>query len=62
MSSPAIPTYTGTLPAGTRVAHVQTGHHGTVEDHAAGSYYIRWDAPGCPARWFEGRMIAPANA
>lgn len=55
-----IQTFTGILAEGQRVTHKQTGHVGTVVDHAAGSYYIRWDA-ALPARWFEARLISPWN-
>ena len=61
MSNPVAPEFLGTLAVGQRVEHVQTGHLGTVEHTAAGSYYIRWDA-ALPARWFEGRLIRPTNA
>lgn len=60
MSNPVIPTFVGTLPIDARIAHVQTGHLGTVLDHAAGSYLVRWDDNTLPARWFEGRFLANA--
>lgn len=60
MTNPVIPLYAGTLPEGQRITHIQTGHHGTVEAHNCGTYYIRWDA-ALPARWFDGRLITPAT-
>ena len=60
-NSPIIATFTGTLETGQRIEHVQTGHLGTVIDHAAGIYLIEWDAPW-PSRWFEARLIKPVDA
>jgi hypothetical protein len=61
MTSPIIATFTGTLESGRRVEHVQTGHIGTVVEHLAGSYIIRWDAD-LPVRTFEARLIRPVDA
>lgn len=62
MSSPIIATFAGTLEVGQRVEHVQTGHLGTVIDHAAGIYWIRWDDVDSGARAFEARLIRPVDA